>query len=83
MTLADMRAGQGFVVLRVTLDREVGRRLADMGFTQGAKGHVVRRGLLGGPLHVRIRDYDLVLRRSEAEGIEAAVVAEPELASHA
>jgi Fe2+ transport system protein FeoA len=32
---------------------------------------------------VRIRDYDLVLRRSEAEGIEAAVVAEPELASHA
>ena len=82
MTLAGMRAGQGFVVARVTLDREVGRRLADMGFTQGAKGLVVRRGLFGGPLHVRIRDYDLVLRNSEAAGIEVAA-SEFEPAPHA
>ncbi len=71
MTVAAMEAGQGFLVKRIILSREVGKRLADMGFTEGAAGAVVRKGLWGGPVHVRIRNYDVVLRRSEAAGIEA------------
>jgi Fe2+ transport system protein FeoA len=76
MTVAAMQPGQRFVVKRVTLAREVGKRLADMGFNEGAAGMVVRSSFLRGPLHVRIRDYDLVLRRSEAAGIDAELISE-------
>jgi Fe2+ transport system protein FeoA len=41
-----------------------------MGFTQGTGGAVVRRGFLGGPMQVRILDYDILIRRTEALGIE-------------
>ena len=70
MTVAAMAPGQRFVVRRVMLAREVGKRLADMGFTEGALGVMIRRGAFRGPLHVKIRDYDVLLRRSEAAGIE-------------
>ncbi len=72
MTIASLRRGEAFVVRRVLLTRELGRRLADMGFVEGASGEVVRKSLLGGPIHVRIKGYDLVLRRSEAAGIEVS-----------
>ncbi len=78
MVVSDARAGSEFRVLRVTLGKEVGKRLADMGFTEGAEGQVVRSGFrLGGafrgPFQVRIRGYDILLRRSEAAGIEIEV----------
>jgi ferrous iron transport protein A len=72
MVVSDIRAGATFRVLRVTLAREVGKRLADMGFTEGAEGEVIRAGFLRGPFQVRIRGYDILLRRSEAAGIEIA-----------
>jgi ferrous iron transport protein A len=74
MTIADAPAGASFEVTRIRTGGEVGKRLADMGFTQGAEGAVVRSGFLRGPIHVRIRGYDLILRRSEAERIEVEPV---------
>lgn len=70
MRLSEARIGQEFEILAVRIHREVGRRLADMGFTEGAKGRVVRGGAFRGPLQIRIRDYDVLLRRCEAAGIE-------------
>jgi ferrous iron transport protein A len=70
MFVSDAPAGGSFKVVRVTLGREVGKRLADMGFTAGAEGSVVRSGFLRGPLQVRIRGYDILIRRDEAAGIE-------------
>ena len=70
MKLSEARIGQDFEILAVRIPREVGRRLADMGFTEGARGRVIRRGVFRGPLQVRIRDYDVLLRRCEASGIE-------------
>jgi ferrous iron transport protein A len=61
-------------VVQVTLEKEVGKRLADMGFTAGAEGAIVRQGFLGGPLQVRIRGYDILIRRFEASGIEVKPV---------
>jgi Fe2+ transport system protein FeoA len=74
MTIANARSGASFAVTRILSGGEVGKRLADMGFTQGAEGAVVRSGFLRGPVHVRIRGYDLILRRSEAERIEVEPV---------
>lgn len=72
MCVSDLPRGEGFVVRKVLLGKEVGKRLADMGFTEGREGFVVRRGLLKGPLQVRLMGYDLLLRHSEAQGIEIA-----------
>jgi hypothetical protein len=46
-----------------------------MGFTQGADGEVVRRGMMGGPMQVRVRGYDLLIRREEAAKIEVELTA--------
>ncbi|HOX31171.1 MAG TPA: FeoA family protein [Spirochaetales bacterium] len=74
MFVSDAPAGASFKVKRVLLDKEVGKRLADMGFTEGAEGAVVRGGFLRGPFQVRIRGYDILIRRSEAAGIEVEPV---------
>jgi ferrous iron transport protein A len=72
--ISDAPSGASFKVIRVTLGKEVGKRLADMGFTQGIEGVVVRRGFLRGPLQIRIRGYDILIRRFEAAGIEVEPV---------
>lgn len=77
MVLADLPEDAGFTVKSVLLDREVGKRLADMGFTEGAEGRVVRRGFLRGPLQVLIRGYSILIRRCEAAGISVESDAEP------
>ena len=69
MFLSEAPSGGSFRVIKVALGKEVGRRLADMGFTEGAEGAVVRKGFFHGPLQVRIRDYDILIRRFEASGI--------------
>jgi ferrous iron transport protein A len=74
MLLADAPKGASFKVVKVTLDKEVGKRLADMGFTAQASGAVVRAGFFKGPLQVRIRGYDILIRRFEAAGIEVEPV---------
>jgi ferrous iron transport protein B len=70
MRLSKLPAGARFVIKSVALNGEVGRRLADMGFTGGQAGEVVRKELFGGPEQVKIMGYDLLLRESEAKGIE-------------
>jgi Fe2+ transport system protein FeoA len=72
MLISELSPGSGFLVRRVLAGREVGKRLADMGFTEGAEGRVIRRGFLFGPLQVEIRGYDILIRRSEAALIEAS-----------
>ncbi|GHT68605.1 hypothetical protein FACS1894110_16540 [Spirochaetia bacterium] len=74
MFLSDTPRGASFTVVRVTLGKEVGKRLADMGFTAGTEGAVVRAGFFRGPLQVRIRGYDILIRRYEAAGIEVEPV---------
>ena len=70
MTMLDLNNGDVFKVKGVTVSGEIGKRLADMGFVRGAKGHVVRSAMLGDPLQVRICRYDVAIRRAEAGGIE-------------
>jgi ferrous iron transport protein A len=74
MFLSDTPRGASFTVVRVALGKEVGKRLADMGFTAGTEGAVVRAGFFRGPLQVRIRGYDILIRRYEAAGIEVEPV---------
>jgi len=78
--VSNLAPGQRFRVRGILLAKEMGKRLADMGFTEGHEGVVVRCGLLSGPMEVRILGYELIIRRSEAEGIEVdALSPEPQL----
>ena len=70
MFLSDAPSGASFRVVKVAMGKEVGKRLADMGFTAGTEGAVVREGFFRGPLQIRIRGYDILIRRFEAAGIE-------------
>lgn len=75
MLLSSLGSKDRFVINAVRVGREVGRRLADMGFTEGTEGVVVRRGGFGGPMQVRIFEYDLLLRREEAAKVEVSLLA--------
>ena len=70
MTLKDLYVGDFFQVNQIILEGEIGKRLADMGFHEGVRGEVTRFALLGDPIAVRILDYDVSIRKSEAAGIE-------------
>ena len=69
MTIVDLKAGESFVVKGVDLGRETGKRLADMGFTRGVEGRVVRKALLGDPLQIAILGYQVTIRKAEAAGV--------------
>ena len=73
MRLSDLVPGTPFVVSRVLVGGEIGKRLADMGFTDGADGLLVRGAFMRGPIQVQIRGYDLLIRRGEARLIEVAM----------
>jgi Fe2+ transport system protein FeoA len=44
-----------------------------MGFVEGVSGSIIRKKFWGGPLEIRLMGYEVLLRRSEAAGIEVAV----------
>jgi len=69
MTIIDLKVGDGFIVTGVELTRETGKRLADMGFTQGVEGKLVRKALFGDPVEVSILGYHVSIRKAEAAGV--------------
>ena len=54
----------------------VARRLMEMGVVPGAPVRVVKCAPLGDPIQVRVRGYDLALRRAEAQMISVVLSAE-------
>jgi len=59
-------------VISVSGDGAVALRLMQMGVLPGVAVSVVKSAPLGDPIQVRIRDYDLALRRIEAQTITVA-----------
>ncbi len=77
MTIQDLKVGSHFLVSGVTLGKETGKRLADMGFTRGARGQLIRRALLGDPLQVAILGYQVSIRKAEAQGVDVTAEENP------
>ena len=57
-------------VVAVGGDREVRRRLLEMGFCNGANVEVIRRAPLGDPIEFRLRGYCLSLRDEQAQYVQ-------------
>lgn len=68
-SLADLRPGKIAEIVSIDCDRRMSRRLMEMGLLPGTVVRVVRVAPLGDPLELRLRDYSLSVRRSEASKI--------------
>src|SRR5215203_6031196 len=73
VSLDALEAGQHARVLAVRGSGAVARRLMEMGVVPGAPVRVIKAAPLGDPLEVRVRNYHLALRRSEAQTVSVVV----------
>ncbi|MFW6116982.1 MAG: FeoA family protein [Thermoproteota archaeon] len=61
------------IVVRIQGSGTTRRRIMDMGVVKGSQIKVVRRAPLGDPVEFEIRDYNLSLRKREAEKVYVSV----------
>ncbi len=67
--LSEMGPDERGVIVRVGGTGEIRRRLLDMGVVAGAEVEVERVAPLGDPIQIKVKGYDLALRKGEAEKI--------------
>jgi ferrous iron transport protein A len=67
--LTSLRVGQRGVVLEIKLAPEDKGRLQELGLVSGTPLEVVRFALLNDPVEIKLRGYNLSLRRHEAEQV--------------
>lgn len=72
MTLKDVKCGQTVTVTRLNGEGAVKRRIMDMGITKGVQIFVRKVAPLGDPMEITVRNYELSVRKMEAEKIEVA-----------
>ncbi len=72
-TLNKLTSGQQGVVVGVTGDGKIRRRLFDMGITPGATVLLRKVAPLGDPIEVTLRGYELSLRKGEAANVTVEV----------
>ena len=73
LTLSALPHGRWATVLNVLGPGVIALRLMEMGLVPGASISVVRIAPLGDPIQIRLRDYHLALRRTEAEMIKVTL----------
>ncbi len=69
-TLRDVKIGQTGKVVKLHGEGAVKRRIMDMGITKGVEVYVRKVAPLGDPIEVNVRNYELSLRKADAEMIE-------------
>lgn len=69
-TLKDIKIGGTAKVAKVNGQGALRRRIMDMGITKGVEIYVRKMAPLGDPIEVMVRDYELSLRKADAEMIE-------------
>lgn len=67
--LGQFGPGARLRILDLSGETTLVQRLLEMGLTDGEEVEVLRLAPLGDPMEVRIRGYNLTLRRSEAQAI--------------
>lgn len=69
-TLREAKIGETITVKRIHGEGALKRRIMDMGITKGVQIYVRKVAPLGDPIEVTVRDYELSLRKADAEMIE-------------
>lgn len=69
-TLRDAAIGTTVTVKKLHGEGAVKRRIMDMGITKGTEVAIRKVAPLGDPIEVTVRNYELSLRKADAEMIE-------------
>ena len=69
-TLKDAKIGQTVTVKKLNGEGVVKRRIMDMGITKGVEVFVRKVAPLGDPIEIKVRGYELSLRKADAELID-------------
>lgn len=69
-TLRNAKVGQTVKVIKLHGEGAVKRRLMDMGLTRGTEVYIRKVAPLGDPVEVTVRNYELSIRKADAEMIE-------------
>ena len=70
MTLREIKVGKTVKVVKLCGEGPLKRRIMDMGITKGVEIYVRKLAPLGDPIEIRVRGYELTLRKVDAEMIE-------------
>jgi ferrous iron transport protein A len=74
--LSNLRKGQkAKVVFLNTTDKALRRRLLDMGITEGVQIQIKKIAPLGDPYDIKLRGYELCLRKRDLAMIDVEVIA--------
>ena len=69
-TLRDAKIRETVRVVKLHGEGAVKRRIMDMGITRGIKIYVRKVAPLGDPVEITVRNYELSIRKADAEMIE-------------
>jgi len=67
--LSELGLGRRAVVRRVANERAIALRLLELGLLPGTEVTVLRRAPMGDPIEIRLRDYSLSIRASDAHEV--------------
>lgn len=70
MTLKEVNPGATVKVVKISGEGAVKRRIMEMGLTKGIEVFVRKVAPLGDPVEVTVRDYELSVRKADAELVE-------------
>ncbi|SMG39672.1 FeoA family protein [Dethiosulfovibrio salsuginis] len=73
ISMRKMKKNQSGIIRSVKAEGELGRRIRDMGLTPGTDIKILGRAPLYDPVALRVGDFTLTLRNSEADYIEVEV----------
>lgn len=68
-TLKDLKPGETGIVEKIVVKGALKRRLMDMGVLKGTEIFVEKIAPLGDPIEVKLRGYNLSIRKKDAENI--------------
>jgi len=66
-TLDKLIINESGIIKNVLGEGKIRRRLFDMGLTPGAHVFLRKKAPLGDPIEITLRDYELTLRKNEAQ----------------
>ena len=69
-TLNQVKVGETVKVVKLHGEGAIKRRIMDMGITKGVEIYVRKVAPLGDPFELKVRGYELSLRKADAEMIE-------------
>lgn len=69
MLLSDLKRGERAKILKINVSRNIRDRLLKIGLTENVIVKVIRFAPLGDPMEIRLRDFSLAIRKSEAKGL--------------